>query len=259
MDARRLSDAKGMLKRRASADRSKPLIEDAAHPGSAGVLRQISVGHFDLHHTATNDRSKPMVDADVHVKANPATEVFKELTKESSRSSLKSPKIINDRSDPVIEKFPTGITTRKPPQKAVVAQIAAEKATIEAFSEINARHSVESIEKAGFVHHDLAAEIKACASTIGEQNSYHNEHTVPEMNKHVHVPLVAEIKRKSQSIRDFGEYAARHSGDTAAGEMEIARSAVNPSLVGEIKQKRASIDALTHLHNVHSAKTTEVA
>ena len=80
MDAKRLSETKALLKRRSSLDRSKPMVEDAAHPGSAGMLRQISAGHFDLkHHTVEHDASKPMLEAGTgfHTDVRPA--VFAEV------------------------------------------------------------------------------------------------------------------------------------------------------------------------------------
>ena len=88
MDAKRLSETKALLKRRSSLDRSKPMVEDAAHPGSAGMLRQISAGHFDLkHHTVEHDASKPMLEAGtgVHTDVRPA--VFAEGAQSGRRAS----------------------------------------------------------------------------------------------------------------------------------------------------------------------------
>ena len=93
MDARRLSETKSLLKKRNSMDRSKPMIEDAAHPGSANILRAISAGHFDLKHAETeHDGSAPMLEPGTGVHADIRPHVFQELsssfsTRRSSRNS----------------------------------------------------------------------------------------------------------------------------------------------------------------------------
>jgi HD superfamily phosphohydrolase len=146
MDAKRLSETKGLLKKRNSVDRSAPMTDDAAHPGSGSVLRAISVGHFELNHVNTeHDASKPMLEEGTgfHTDVRPA--VFAEV-QQAKRNSLKSTKS-NDRSDPVIDKW-VHIETQKPtPRKSVIDELKEKKGTIEAMHTYNEHHTVEEISK----------------------------------------------------------------------------------------------------------------
>ena len=91
-------ERRNSLKRQATSDRSKPIVEDAAHPGAAATLRRISVGHFELKRTeSTNDRSAPMMEAGTGVKPSPGPAVMKEIA--ANPPALKTPEKINDRSE----------------------------------------------------------------------------------------------------------------------------------------------------------------
>ena len=146
MDAKRLSETKSMLKRRQSLDRSAPLVDDAAHPGSGGVMRCISAGHFDLkHHEIDHDASKPMLEPGTgfHTDIRPA--VFAEV-QTVKRNSLKHVEHPNDRSDPVIDKYPMQIQ-RKDIRKSLVEEMKEKRSTIEAMHTYNEHHAKSEIEK----------------------------------------------------------------------------------------------------------------
>jgi len=236
MDAKRLSETKGLLKKRNSVDRSAPMTDDAAHPGSGSVLRAISVGHFELNHVNTeHDASKPMLEEGTgfHTDVRPA--VFAEV-QQAKRNSLKSTKS-NDRSDPVIDKW-VHIETQKPtPRKSVIDELKEKKGTIEAMHTYNEHHTVEEISK--YTKPDLMAEIKEYKGYIEEKNDYQAKTSKTEMEKKVNVSLVDEIKKKRPSIQEFTAYAAANQS------ADNYRANANPSLVKEIAEKRASIDMLT--------------
>lgn len=256
MDARRLSDAKSKLKRQATMDRSGPTLDDAAHPGSGGVLRAISVGHFDLKHvTPAHDASAPAIEAGTHIKESPAAAVFAEIKRASSKN-LKAPLRVNDRSEPQIEKWPTSITTKPPAHKSVMSEIAQKKGTIEQFAEFNSHHLAKNIEEQGLTRPSLCSEIKSFKPFLDERADYRKSVSATEMpkadpEKQKHALLVDEIRHSTSKISEFTEYAARHHPE------DNFRAAVNTSLINEIKMKRPSIDALTHLHRAHSAVAVE--
>ena len=147
MDAATLAKRKSALKRHASQDRSAPLVDDAAHPGSAGVLRAISVGRFELKHVQTeHDASKPMIEKGTgfHTDARPA--LFAEVAQSGRRASLKATKT-NDRSDPLIEKWVHIDVMHKPARACVVDELKSKKASIEALHTYNEHHTKEEMEK----------------------------------------------------------------------------------------------------------------
>jgi len=236
MDSKRLSETKGLLKKRTSVDRSKPMVDDAAHPGSGSVLRAISVGHFGLKHTeVAHDGSAPMLEAGTgfHTDIRPA--VFAEV-QQAKRNSLKPTKS-NDRSEPVIEKW-VHVETQKPtPRKSVVDELKEKKGAIEALHTYNEHHTVSEIEK--YTKPDLMQELKGYKSYIEEKNDYAAKTSKAEAAKKVNNPLVDEIKKKRPSIQEFTAYAAANQST------DTYRSQANPSLVKEIAEKRASIDMLT--------------
>ena len=138
--------APSQLKRRQSVDRSAPLVDDAAHPGSGGVLRAISAGHFDLKHVeAEHDASAPILEQGTgfHTDVRPA--VFADIQKPGKRASLKETNT-NDRSAPVIEKFPMDIK-KPPPRKIVVDELKEKKNVIDAMHQHNELHTKSEIEK----------------------------------------------------------------------------------------------------------------
>lgn len=240
MDAKRLSATKATLKKRPSMDRSTPMVEDAAHPGSAGVLRRISVGHFELKPAeGTRDASSPMLEpgTSYHMDVRPA--VFAEVQLPEKRNSLKPTKT-NDRSSPVIEKWVHIDTEAKPPRKSLVDELKDKKSTIEALSAYNEAHSKEEIEK--HTRPELMSELKSYKDYIEEKNDWNAKNSKQELNKKVNAGVVDEIKQKRQSITEFTAYAAANQSE------ETYRAQANPSLVTEIHQKRNSIDALTKMH-----------
>lgn len=240
MDAASLMNAKRVLKRQSTRDASKPLVEDAAHPGSASILRQISVGRFDLKHTEVqHDASKPALEqgTSFHTDARPA--VFAELQRKSTKD-LRHVTKANDRSEPMIEKWVHLNVTSKPARASVIDELKQKRESIEALHTYNEHHAKSEIEK--FVRPDLMAELKKTKSVIDSVSKNCKKNSVEELQKHVHNPLMAEIHQKQQSIKDFAAYAAEHQAD------QSYRSMTHPSLVNEIKLKRPSIDALTKLH-----------
>ena len=81
------------------------------------MLRAISAGHFDLKHVeAEHDASAPVLEQGTgfHTDVRPA--VFADIQKPGKRASLKETNT-NDRSAPVIEKFPMDIKQEPPPQE----------------------------------------------------------------------------------------------------------------------------------------------
>ena len=250
MDAKRLSETKALLKRRSSLDRSKPMVEDAAHPGSAGMLRQISAGHFDLkHHTVEHDASKPMLEAGTgfHTDVRPA--VFAEVAQSGRRASLKPTKT-NDRSEPVIEKWVHIDVMSKPARKSVIEELKEKKSTIDAMHQYNEHHTKEAIEKN--TRPDLCKEIKSYKGLIEEQSAHIASHSKQEMQKMVHTNLVDEIHKKRHSIEEFSAFAADHQSE------ENYRAMTHPDLVNEIKLKRPSISQLTDAHNKHRSGAIHV-
>ena len=238
MDARRLSETKSLLKKRNSMDRSKPMIEDAAHPGSANILRAISAGHFDLKHAETeHDGSAPMLEPGTGVHADIRPHVFQELSSSFSprRSSLKPTKT-NDRSEPVIEKWVHVDITSKPARKSVIEELKEKKSTIEAMHHYNEGHTKEAIEKN--TRPALMSEIKSYKNLIEEQSANLASHSKAEMSKHVHVGLMDEIHKKKGSIENFSSHAAEVQSE------ENYRSQTKPALCNEINslmKKQGSI------------------
>lgn len=243
MDAKRLSATKSMLKRRSSQDRSAPMVDDAAHPGSAGVLRAISMGHFELKSAGTRDASGPLLEEGTGFKADIRPAVFAEIQDPKKRSSLKGIKS-NDRSDPVIEKWVHVDVTGKHPRKGVIDELKEKKGTIDALSDYNAGHGKEAVEK--FTRPALMGELKSFKGFIDEKAYYNAKNSVAELQKKVSVNVINEIKQKKESIEQFTAYAAEHQSE------DNYRSKVNTGLVNEIKMKRPSINALTDMHRKSS-------
>jgi hypothetical protein len=148
MDAAALAKTKSGLKKRNSIDRSKPMVEDAAHPGSGGIMKAISSGTFALKHVdkaGTHDASAPMLEAGTayHTDIRPA--VFAEVH-QVRRNSLKPTKT-NDRSEPVIEKWVHVDVMHKPARACVIDEIKEKKASIDALHTFNEHHTKAEIEK----------------------------------------------------------------------------------------------------------------
>lgn len=230
-------------------DRSAPNVDDAAHPGSAATLRTINVGHFALKPPSeTHDRSDPVVEPNTKLRENPAPAVMAEIV--NQELVLQAPPVKNDRSAPVIERFPTGVTTRTPAPKQVVMEL---KEKSELIAE-NAERQRELIAATKEVKRpELVEEIKQWKPFIAEQAEHTRQHSVPEMQKNVHPHLVEELKARRPSIEEFSAYAARQH------MAENFRSAVNPSLVNEIKVKQPTVDTLTRLPpSLHRGSSTEI-
>ena len=110
------------------------------------MLRAISAGHFDLKHVeAEHDASAPVLEQGTgfHTDVRPA--VFADIQKPGKRASLKETNT-NDRSAPVIEKFPMDIK-KVPPRKSVVQELKEKKPVIDALHEHNELHAKSEIEK----------------------------------------------------------------------------------------------------------------
>lgn len=244
-----LKEKRNSLKHAETVDRSVPSIDDAAHPGSAGVLRAIGVGHFELKPTTEQaDRSDPLIEAGTVVKPNPAPAVMEDIAQGTAK--LRSPPRQNDRSAPQVERYPTGVTTRQPPQKAVVAELEEMRPTIEETSEARRKQSVTALEEAGFVRAPLVEEMKQWKPFIAEQAAHSQKQSVSELQKKVHQPLVEEVRTKRNQIDDFTDLAARTCGP------ETYRSSVHQPLVNEIAIKRPSIESMSILHRVPSSELT---
>jgi hypothetical protein len=69
----------------------------------SAVVKEIPASVALKHVTDSADRSAPVVESDVTVKASPAPAVFAELTKTGSKGSLKHVEESSDRSAPAIE------------------------------------------------------------------------------------------------------------------------------------------------------------
>jgi len=237
MDAAALAKTKSGLKKRNSIDRSKPMVEDAAHPGSGGIMKAISSGTFALKHVdkaATHDASAPMLEAGTayHTDIRPA--VFAEVH-QVRRNSLKPTKT-NDRSEPVIEKWVHVDVMHKPARACVIDEIKEKKASIDALHTFNEHHTKAEIEKR--TRPALMSEIKSFKEMIVTQAKDSAEHSKVEMEKKVHHGLMDELHKKKSSITAFTELAAAHQSE------DNFRSQTHPGLCNEIIQKKASIDAL---------------
>lgn len=248
MDAQQLSEARLSLKRRDSMDRSAPRIDDAAHPGSAGVLRAISVGHFELKHVQeARDASSPLLEPGTKTRKDVRPEVLAEV-QSARRDSLKPTKS-NDRSEPVIERW-VHISTSPPARKSVVDELKEKRSSIEALATYNEHNAKDEIEK--FTRTELMSELKSHREHIEEKSEWAARNSKSELAKNVHTNLVEEVRQKRQSIQDFTAYAAAQKSE------EVFRAQQNPSLVKEIHMKRNSIHALTAMHNQNSSKTIGV-
>jgi len=244
MDAKRLSATKAMLKKRASVDRSAPLVDDAAHPGSAGVLRAISAGNFELREAETCDASSPMLESGTSFQTDIRPAVFAEIGKNPT-SSLKPTPVVNDRSEPVIEKWIHVDTSGKTTRKSLVDELKEKRNSIEALQSYNEKKTKEEIEK--FTRPELMGELKSYKGFIEEKNEYNARNSISELAKNVNAGLVKEINEKRASISEFTSYAAAQQSE------DNFRAHAKPALVNEIKMKRPSIDALTNLHRQNSA------
>jgi len=145
-----------------------------------------------------------------------------------------------------IERYPTDVTKRVPPSKAVIAEIKDKAAEIENFNDEANKKRVSVIEQQGLVRKSLVEEVKAWSPFIEEQSQALASKSVPTVKANTNAPLISEIKAKRPSIAEFTDFAARNQAT------ETYRSSVNQTLVNEIHQKRASIDKLTQLHRANS-------
>ena len=158
-----LKEKRTSLRRRNSLDRSAPLIDDAAHPGSAMTLRRISVGHFDLKHVdETSDRSAPVLEPGTGAKLDKRASLIAEIVEHKGSFSLKSPERTNDRSAPIIERYPMDVT-KKPPAKAVVEELKEKRDSIAAVTESVRRKSIADFSQVSLITRQILSLLPALA------------------------------------------------------------------------------------------------
>jgi len=100
---RDLEEVKSHLKPAQTQDKSKPVIENDVHIKEnhhKDLLVEIGQKH-DLHHVKTShDASKPIIDKDIHIKEAPQKKVLSDITQHHQLKHVK----MNDKSAPVIPK-----------------------------------------------------------------------------------------------------------------------------------------------------------
>jgi hypothetical protein len=100
---RDLEEVKSHLKPAQTQDKSKPVIENDVHIKEnhhKDLLAEIGLKH-DLNHVkTTHDASLPLIDKDIHIKEAPQKKVLKDITQHHQLKHVK----MNDKSAPVIPK-----------------------------------------------------------------------------------------------------------------------------------------------------------
>jgi len=96
-----LEAVKSHLKHTQTRDKSKPVIENDVHilqNHHKELLAEIEQQH-DLNHVKTeHDASKPFIDRDIHIGEAPQKKVLEDITQEHQLKHVK----MNDKSAPVI-------------------------------------------------------------------------------------------------------------------------------------------------------------
>jgi len=97
-----LEEVKSHLKHTQTRDKSKPLIENDVHINQnhhKELIAEIEQQHVDLNHVRTeHDASKPFIDKDIHIHEAPQKKVLEDIPQ---RHQLKHVKM-NDKSAPFI-------------------------------------------------------------------------------------------------------------------------------------------------------------